>query len=802
MSPPERVAGYELLEELGRGGFGAVWRARDPRGGEVALKLLHPAGWLEQGERERFLREAQALLRVQAPGLVRLLDAGLSGARPYLVMELVPGETLAAVLKRGERLAPPVALGIARELCGTLAALHAQGVVHRDVKPANVVLRPDGQPVLLDLGLALLLESSARLTRSGELLGTPAYMAPEQAEGDRGAIGPACDVYGLGALLWALLCGRDPFQGSGPLAVLQQVLTSSPPAPSRLRPGLDPRVDGLVMACLGRDPLTRPGLAEVQTGLEALRRAPARRRRRRGALFASLAVTLLLGGGLGAWWGTRPRAGPLIAEGRALLARGDHAGARARLEEAARIDPQDPAAWDALGVACAGVRDVAAAREALDRALTLDPRRAGTLANRASLRSDLGDLEGALADLDQAIALDPLQPEPFFLRAMVRAAGERPDVPQLEADLDRALALEPDHAPALALRAVARRRRGDPGWEQDLERAIRLDAPHSLPHVVRASLRVEAGDLAGALADAEEAVRRAPGRPDGYQTRGRLRARLGDLRGARADLARAAELLAPGSHDQEAALRELEALQRAAQSSTKLSAEARRLGVRGDPGALHELDRVLAHEPDHVEALALRGRVHQCAGRLEAALRDLDRAVGLDPRHEWAHLFRAVTLGSMKREEEGLRDLDRVLELDPDHGLALLTRAQMRLAARRPEEALEDYRRLERLEPENPDVPAGAAQALIALRRPAEAEAALDQALALRAGFSYAQALRGILRLGRGAVEGGLADLESAVELDPLVLQQPDLRRMLEVSPARSDPATRARIEVLLGRSR
>jgi serine/threonine protein kinase len=225
------VGPYEVVRELGRGGMGLVLEVRDPRAPErrLALKLIH-VGAVEPEALARFHREAELLARVRHPSVVRVHDLGHAPEGPFLVLELVEGETLKSALRTGP-LAARRAAEVARELAGALGAIHAAGVLHRDLKPENVLLRPDGRVVLLDFGLAREM-SGERLTQSGTILGTPAYMAPEQASGVSSAqLNERVDVYGLGAVLFSLLAGGDPpFTTSG-VQLTKQVLFDQPTWP-------------------------------------------------------------------------------------------------------------------------------------------------------------------------------------------------------------------------------------------------------------------------------------------------------------------------------------------------------------------------------------------------------------------------------------------------------------------------------------------------------------------------------------------------------------------------------------------
>ena len=294
-----RVGRFELKEELGRGAMGLVHRAWDPLlAREVAVKQVRALGL---AARQRAQVEAEAMARVQDPGLVTLHEVSGEGGDLVLVMDLVPGETLESRLRRTgplpEEEAARVALGLAR----TLSRLHARGVVHRDLKPGNVMLRPDGQPVLLDLGLALIQEQGReRLSRPGELMGTPSYMAPEQARGDMHSVGAPADVHALGGLLHAMLTGRPPFEGDSALALLAALQDSAASGPAALRPGLDPRLDALCLRCLAKAPGERPGAEDVAIALEGVLRSPPAPLRRVRALapLALLLVALVGWGGV------------------------------------------------------------------------------------------------------------------------------------------------------------------------------------------------------------------------------------------------------------------------------------------------------------------------------------------------------------------------------------------------------------------------------------------------------------------------------------------------------------------------
>jgi serine/threonine protein kinase len=277
---PYRLGNYEILETLGRGGMGVVYKALDPRLRRVvALKVL-PPGAVGQARRlfasraapdeqlTRFRREALAVARLQDPHIVQVYDIGEHEGRPYIALEYVGGGSLAEKLQMGP-LTPRAAAELVAKLARAVHHAHAHGVLHRDLKPSNILLTPDGQPKIADFGLAKMQElpkEEAVLTHSGMIVGTPSYMAPEQAAGKIEMIGPAADIYSLGAILYALLTGRPPFQGENVLGTLSKIATEQVVPPHTLNPAVSLDLSAICLKCLEKDPQNRyssaQGLAE------------------------------------------------------------------------------------------------------------------------------------------------------------------------------------------------------------------------------------------------------------------------------------------------------------------------------------------------------------------------------------------------------------------------------------------------------------------------------------------------------------------------------------------------------------
>lgn len=276
--PVERYApalrGLELLEVLGSGGMGVVYRARQAAlGRDVAVKLLRDADLAGPGQLDRFVLEAQAVARLQHPNLVQLFEFGEvprasgAGLQPYLVLEYISGGSLAERL-RGGPLAPRQAAHLVEKLADAVHYAHGQGIIHRDLKPANILLQSSepgsnsavdlefATPKITDFGLAKSLTGND-LTRTGDILGTPSYMAPELTLGKQGAVTAAVDVYGLGAILYEVLSGRPPFEGATALETLDQARTLEPAPLRRFAPSIPRDLETICLRCLEKDPRRR-----------------------------------------------------------------------------------------------------------------------------------------------------------------------------------------------------------------------------------------------------------------------------------------------------------------------------------------------------------------------------------------------------------------------------------------------------------------------------------------------------------------------------------------------------------------
>jgi TolB-like protein/predicted Ser/Thr protein kinase len=320
LAPPPMLmdfGDYELLEQIGRGGQGVVFRARQKSlNRTVALKVINLGQWASKAHVTRFRREAEAAAALEHPGIVSIHEVGERDGSCYFSMKFVEGGQLDEVVKR-EPMPPRRAAELIAKVARTVHYAHEHGILHRDIKPGNVLLDANGEPHLTDFGLARLVETESSVTRTMDVLGTPSYMAPEQAVGNNAAVGSATDVYGLGAVLYQSLTGQPPFAGGTTYETIKLLLDTEPRPPRLLNPKIDRDLSTICLKCLDKDPKRRyPSALTLAEDLERwLKHEPIHARRagvfirgrkwvRRNlttALFIALSVVLAAGSGWIVW---------------------------------------------------------------------------------------------------------------------------------------------------------------------------------------------------------------------------------------------------------------------------------------------------------------------------------------------------------------------------------------------------------------------------------------------------------------------------------------------------------------------
>jgi WD40 repeat protein/tRNA A-37 threonylcarbamoyl transferase component Bud32 len=410
--PLYRVGDYELLSEIGRGGMGVVFKARHVRLHRVvALKMILSGLLARPEDLQRFETEAAAAAQLQHPNIVALYEAGTQDGQPYFSMEYVSGSSLAQRVALGV-LPGRLAASYLERLARAVQYAHVRGIIHRDLKPANVLLDEEDQPKITDFGLAKVLQSDSGQTRTGAVVGTPSYMAPEQARA-RKDVGPACDVYSLGAILYELLTGSPPFRGETALATLALVADKDPVAPRLLNPRVDRDLETVCLKCLEKDPARRYASAEALA--EDLRRyldGEPISARRLGAAGRALK-----------WARRRPAAAALLAVSLVAVAgfmvfQGVSAGTERHLREEAEASAHD---------ALRSERKAKLREEGMRHLLYLSQMQ------QAQHLWSAADLDGAERILRQAGARQDLPDlrdwEWYFLQALCRGRGTLPGHP-------------------------------------------------------------------------------------------------------------------------------------------------------------------------------------------------------------------------------------------------------------------------------------------------------------------------------------------------------------------------------------
>ncbi len=486
---------YELLEEIGRGGQGVVYRARQKSLNRiVALKVIGLAHWATEAHVKRFRMEAEAAAHLDDPRIVPIYEIGERDGACYFSMKFIEGGQLDKII--GSELMPGrQAAELMAKLARTLHHAHQNGVLHRDVKPGNILLDAKGEPHLTDFGLARLVETESTVTRTLEVLGTPSYMAPEQAAGNNTELTSATDVYGLGAVLYQLLTGHPPFAGGTTYETVRMVLETQPRQPRLCNPKVDRDLETICLKCLEKEPANRYASAQLLAeDIERfLRDQPIRSRRssrlehawrwcKRKPLVASLIAALIVVvaiGLAGTLWELRRVQTERVLARRANLSE----------QETARLEAEQtnhPAAYDAYlrGRAFPGGWHLDGAIRLFQEAVKLDPSFAQAWAYLSIAQSQsywLGTdpsqarLAAAKDALDRALALDPDLPQTHLALGYYRCYGPR-DYAGALAEFQQAEKDLPNSADVILALAALQRRLGH--WDEAIagqRRAVGLD---------------------------------------------------------------------------------------------------------------------------------------------------------------------------------------------------------------------------------------------------------------------------------------------------------------------------------------
>lgn len=763
---PEQFGRYRIIKKLGQGGMGAVYLARDTQlDRQVALKVPHFSQ--EDGPEvlARFQREARAAATVQHPSICPVYDVGEINGTHYLAMGFIEGRALKELVSESRPMALRDAADIIRQLALALEEAHAQGVIHRDLKPTNVIINARGVPVILDFGLARRMNAeSVRLTRTGAVLGTPAYMSPEQVTGDGNTVGPHSDIYSLGVILYELLTGRTPFEG--PMAaIVGQLITDDPEPPKTHRRDLDSTLDLICRKAMAKKPEDRfPSMATfAETLSDYLRGKPVNiappPSGKHPRLITPAPPTAQKPASpptpnanpvskpvrtartdwrnsvhdLDANAGTGMGRNLMIVLALVLLASLAFLAVRlgtglldsskpttpGKKAEAAP-DPNDPPAHetpppgllDRARAALAG-KDYPAAIPLFSEALKAEPNNVKALHERGTALYFLGDLDGALADFTAALKLAPIDAKLSNDRAVVHA--DKGDDLQALADYDAALAKDAANAEARSNRGVllAIRHELDRALE-DCNAALQMDGKCARAYSNRARVHVLRNDLDKARADAEEGVRLATESAHALRHRAIVHAANKDYDKALADHAGALKL-----------------------------------------------------DPKLVFNYHARAGLYRALEQYDKALADYDAALKLSPNDVLGLLGRSETYRRMNKHDEAVADCTEAITLSPNFARAYLVRGNLHYDKGDYDKAIENYGAATQHAPANAAAYYALGNAYQARNNPEKAIANFTAAIQHDPLLFSARLGRGRIYLDEKKYTEALADFDAAVQIDP-----------------------------------
>jgi len=793
--PANQFGQYVKLRILGKGGFGTVWLAWDTKlRRRLALKILKGQ---ESDELARFKREATLAAGLSHPNIAAVYEVGQVGpstgsgqAEHFIALQYIEGDTLAKV-----RLNPVEALGAIRDAARAVVYAHSKGVIHRDIKPANTMRDLEGWVYVLDFGLAKSLDKESSLSLTGDILGTPAYMSPEQASGNR--VEELSDVYSLGATLYELVTGQPPFVGKTALEVVRQVVDQEPIRPRRLNPRLEHDIETIIGKAMEKEPARRyesaaaladdidrklagePILAHRPSVFYWLRKRIAKRK----ALAAMGAVAIAAMVSAGVVWEMKRRgdevAGAELGLSReALLALDQAAQELARYERERMLPVHDMTQAREL---------LARAAEKLQQAAQAQPATHRLWGKLGSVRLMKGDLQEAGEAFDSAIGLAPKVAAYHFKRGQIywrmseqaeqsaHASVQEGSSPDLrEARRLRSLAFQ-------AMRRACDGRGWDETWQADYAQAVLLtreggaeDArrlcremdrnyPQRLEILLLAA-RVEKtlGDYERAENLASRAIDVARSEVDAYTIRASARYQLKHWKSAIADYSEAIRLdpkhalgyynrghVKEDLGDHQGAIADYsEAIRLDPNDANAYTNRGFAKSKLGDhEGAITDYSEAIRLDPKHALAYTNRGVVKEDLGDHQGAIADFTAAVRLDPEFAWAYTNRGASkkglgdqLAKNKRLEEARRqwqgaiaDHSEAIRLDPKHALAYTNRAAVK-------EDLGDHQ---------------------------GAIADCTEAIRLDPNDALAYYNRGHVKVTLGDHQGAIADYTEAIRLDP-----------------------------------
>lgn len=804
------IHGHEIVEVIGQGGMGIVYRANDLcLRRVVAVKTLISGVPTGPRQLERFLREAQAAAALLHPNIVQVHEVGNQDGVPYFTMEFVEGGSLADWFDAAPRSAAECAALVAT-LAEAAHFAHRSGIVHRDLKPSNVLLASDGTPKIVDFGVACRLDCDPGLTATSAPIGTPSYMSPEQARGESTAIGPRSDVYALGAILYEALTGRPPFRAESTVETLRQVQFDEPVPPTRFDPRLRRDLETICQKALQKDPERRYATAaELAADLrrflqgEPIHARPAGRLERaykwtrrypaRAALIGSALVLAASVLGAASWWNWRSKA--LEHAVRTDLERVGEFGARSDWDGARAALDRASARLDSFG--CADLRaDVARVKQDLDLVARLDSIRMNRSTANGARFDDHGNKQRADQEYEVAFreaGLGTTGDSSETLAARVRLTTVSDAL--IRALDDWAICAFGDPARRAWLLSAARHADPDPtGWRD------RVRDPSSWRDGARLAELVASAPTNGAslplLLALADRMRESGGDPVPFLRRLHrdhpddyfVNQRIGDVLGERGDnecirFLQAAVALRPEAsvawnhlgialarlgHLDEAIAHLTHVVEQRPDFAASYANLGNAYGLAGKPDeAIRAFETALRLDPTSVSVRHNFGRLLIERGRVADAMRVFEEALALDPEYVDGLNGLGYALQESGRYEAAVAHLRRAVELDANHATAQNNLARSLAALGRHDEALAEYARAVELAPNDAVIRANLGLALMRLGRNEDARRAFEISIELAPRYAAARSGLGIVLGELGQVDAAIVAFEKARDLAP-----------------------------------
>jgi len=791
------VPGYDLLQELGRGGMGVVYKARHRQLHRlVALKMILGGAHVSQVGLARFRTEAEAVARLHHANIVQIYETGEHNGCPYLSLEFVEGGSLEQQIR-----ASPMTPSAAAELMETLARAmdfaHQHGIVHRDLKPANILLETqssspssirkkesgsgslptlDGSqatvPKIADFGLAKSVDEDSGNTQSGAIMGTPCYMAPEQAEGHNSQVGPAADIYALGSILYELLVGRPPFRANSPNDTIRQVIGQDPVPPRQLEPRVPHDLETICLKCLEKDPARRfATAADLAADLrrfvvgEPIHSRPVRAwerawkwAKRRPAVVALIGVCALTVAGtvLFIAWHNVSLRGQLdvaLAEERLLRGRERDAVEERRLS---LVRQEGQKLFDSARVDMAA-GDWPQARLELEKALT-------TIGNEAPLGSLKGSAQTLLKQVEQELRAEANRKgAQARFQEFVKLRNEAQFLGTLYTGMDLALNLQAARGSiqrALAVYGVLRAANARPALDDDLNLSQRAEVLGDCYQLLLTLAETEAQSTSGQKPSEQESyLRQALSYLDHARTFG-TPSRAFHLRRARY----LKMLGKPAEADQAEEAASMASLDNVLDHFLMADEFYRREQFHE---AIQEFDRVLERNPSHFWAQYLNSLCLLRQKRPAEARALLGACLAQRTDFVWLYLLRGFAHEELQAWDAAESDFQKAAQLPLDENtryVLLVYRGVLRIRTDRCDDAIADLQAAIQLKPKAYQAFVNMANAYRRLGKLNEAVAQLNHSLLLEPGLAHLYRLRARLELERDEPDRALADFDEAIE--------------------------------------